>query len=399
MEDSARRAAEQAARLSYGKLTAFLAARGWNLTSIEDAIAEAFAAALEHWPKRGVPANPDAWLLTTARNHLRDEARKARVREVAAAELAPFEYLTEAMQDEFPDDRLKLLFVCAHPAIDRNIRTPLMLQTVLGLDAAAIAPAFLLSPATMSQRLVRVKNKIAAAKLRFEVPELAQLPARLTEVLEAIYAAFGAAWDDDTRWRGLSLEAIGLSRLMTELLPNEAETWGLLALLLHSEARKAARRSPTGAFVPLTEHDTQLWNYDLIQQAERALGQAAKIRKAIGPFQLEAAIQSAHASRAFTGHTPWQSIAELYDALAALSPTAGVLVGQAAAQGEAHGPEHGLKLLESLQQLRSYQPYWAARAHLLHRAGRRSEAHQAFRMAAGLATDSAVKAYLLRRAE
>ncbi len=394
MIHDARRAAEEVARLSYGRLVAFLAARGWGLTAAEDALGEAFAAALEHWPSRGIPPKPEAWLLVTARNYLRDEARRTRVRESAAVELT--NCFPEAEMTHFPDERLKLLFICAHPAIDRAMRTPLMLQIVLGLDAASIGSAFLVAPSTMGQRLVRAKNKIFAAKLRFEVPESSELPGRLAEVLEAIYAAYGTAWEGDSRWRELTGEAIALSRMMTELLPDEAEGWGLLSLLLYCESRRGARRNGAGAFVPLLEQDVRLWDTEMVKEAERALQRASSFRRGLGSFQLEAAIQSAHASRAWTGHTPWEAIALLYEGLAQLSPTAAVRAGQAAAVGEAFGPDRGLSLLDRMASDERYQPYWACRAHLLGKAGRMEEARAAYAMAAGLTTDEAVRNYLLR---
>lgn len=251
-------AIERAARDSYGRLTAYLAARSRDLAAVEDALADAFASALRSWPVDGVPDKPEAWLLTVARRRLIDHSRHARVHDESVPTLVA---ATEEAQDlsrmrtGFPDERLKLLFVCAHPAIDPGIRTPLMLQTVLGMDAGRIASAFLVKPSAMGQRLVRAKTKIRDAGIAFQVPNPEELPSRLDAVLEAVYAAYGSGWDDvagaDPRRSGLTAEAIGLGRLLTELCPGEPEALGLLALMLHCEARRDARRGPTGAYIPL----------------------------------------------------------------------------------------------------------------------------------------------------
>ncbi|MBX9908374.1 MAG: RNA polymerase subunit sigma-70 [Beijerinckiaceae bacterium] len=399
----ARMAAELAARASYGRLVALLARQWRDLAAAEDALADAFRAALEHWPTSGVPARPEAWLLTTARRVLIDRARAQTVRADAGPTLA---LLTDqfAMAEPalFPDDRLKLLFVCAHPAIDASARTPLMLQTVLGLDAARIAAAFLTSAAALGQRLVRAKAKIRDAGIAFAVPEQSELAPRLDAVLQAVYVAYGSGWEDvagaDPKRRGLAEEAIWLGRLIAGLLPREPEAHGLLALMLHCEARRAARRDAAGAFVPLAEQDVALWSRAMIGQAETALGEAAKLGR-IGPFQLEAAIQSVHAARAVSGRTDWQALAQLHEGLARLAPTTGVLVSRAAAFAEAFGPERGLALLTELPEaeIASYQPFWALRAHLMQRLGLEAEARLAFDRAIGLADDPAVRAFLARR--
>ena len=399
----ARMAAELAARASYGRLVALLARQWRDLAAAEDALADAFRAALEHWPTSGVPARPEAWLLTTARRVLIDRARAQTVRADAGPTLA---LLTDqfAMAEPalFPDDRLKLLFVCAHPAIDASARTPLMLQTVLGLDAARIAAAFLTSAAALGQRLVRAKAKIRDAGIAFAVPEQSELAPRLDAVLQAVYVAYGSGWEDvagaDPKRRGLAEEAIWLGRLIAGLLPREPEAHGLLALMLHCEARRAARRDAAGAFVPLAEQDVALWSRAMIGQAETALGEAAKLGR-IGPFQLEAAIQSVQAARAVSGRTDWHALAQLHEGLARLAPTTGVLVSRAAAFAEAFGPERGLALLTELPEaeIASYQPFWALRAHLMQRLGLEAEARLAFDRAIGLADDPAVRAFLARR--
>ena len=395
-------AAELAARVSYGRLLAYLAAQSRDLTAAEDALGEAFVAALETWPRAGVPDKPEAWLLAVARRRLIDGARHARVEDVAAAALrivvdrAEQEASSKAL---FPDERLKLLFVCAHPAIDPAARTPLMLQTVLGLDAARIASAFLVAPAAMGQRLVRVKAKIRDAGIRFEIPEPRELPSRLEAVLQAIYAAYGSAWEDvagaDPRRQGLAEEAIWLGRLVTRLLPDEPEGRGLLALMLHCEARRWARRDAEGRYVPLTRQDVALWSQPLIEEAEEILAAASKAMKP-SRFQLEAAIQSVHAQRAVTGHTDWEAIALLYEGLIRLAPTIGAQVGSAAALAEAKGDDAGLSALEAIppEAVAGYQPYWALSAHLLKRLGRAAEAREAYARAIGLSEDPAVRDFL-----
>jgi RNA polymerase sigma-70 factor (ECF subfamily) len=398
----ARAAAELAARASYGRLVALLARQWRDLAAAEDALADAFRAALETWPEAGVPGRPEAWLLTAARRVLLDRERARKVRTDAEPTLALLsDEFAMAEPSLFPDERLKLLFVCAHPAIDPAARTPLMLQTVLGLDAVRIAAAFLTSPAALGQRLVRAKAKIRDAGIAFAVPEHAELPERLDAVLQAIYAAYGSGWEDvsgaDPKRRGLAQEAIWLGRLVTRLLPGEAEAQGLLALMLHCEARRDARRDDTGGFVPLGEQDTALWSRDLATEAERALADASRLGR-VGPFQLEAAIQSVHCGRAATGRTDWHALAQLYEALARLAPTIGVLVSRAAASAEAVDADHGLALLDALpaDEIRAYQPYWALRADLLARTGS-AGADAAFDRAIGLSDDPAVRAFLLRR--
>ena len=399
------RAIEQAVRDSYGRLLAFLAARSRDVAGAEDALAEALKTALEIWPRRGVPEKPEAWLLVASRRKLVDAARRARVRMDALPNLIAATEEAYEMTEKFlvfPDDRLKLLFVCAHPAIDAGARTPLMLQTVLGLDAGRIASAFLVQPAAMGQRLTRAKAKIRVSGLSFELPEAKQLPERLDSVLEAIYAAYGSGWDDvagaDPRRKGLAAEAISLGRLLVQLMPQEPEAKGLLALMLHCEARRGARRTNSGAYVPLLEQDVTLWSKEAIEEAEHWLGTAALV-KGFGRFQFEAAIQSAHALRARTGMTDWHTIALLYEGLVSLSPTIGARVGHSAAVAEAQGAENGWTILQAISpaEVADYQPYWALAAHLLARMQRSSEAAAAYSRAIGLCEDAAMREFLRRR--
>jgi RNA polymerase sigma-70 factor (ECF subfamily) len=395
--------AEAAARQSYSKLVAWLAARSGNVAAAEDALSEAFAGALQTWPEQGCPQNPDAWLLTVARRKLIDQARRQQpeagpdgLETIAAS-------LDEASAGAIPDRRLGLLFACAHPAIDAAIRAPLMLQVVLGLEAVQIASAFLMSPTAMSQRLVRAKTKIRQAGIPFHIPEREQMPERLETVLDAIYAAFSEGWQDpagtDPARRELAGEAIYLCRIVTELLPSEPEAFGLLALMLYAEARRVARRSSAGEFVPLREQDTALWDAAMISQAEAALLHASRSGR-IGRYQLEAAIQSAHVERHRTGFTNWSAILTLYNALYSITSSPVAALNRVLALAEVDGPETALLTLDELAadpRLLDYQPYWAARADLLARTNHPSDADQAFERAIGLEQDPAVRQFLERR--
>jgi len=402
----ARAAAEAAARRSYGKLVAFLAARTSDVAGAEDALSEAFAAALVDWPASGIPASPEAWLMAVARRKLIDAGRRRRSHDGAAGHLQLMREEVEAAaasETQIPDDRLLLMFACAHPAIDPGIRAPMILQTILGFDAATIASAFLVSPATMGQRLVRAKSKIRQAGIPFRLPERADLRERLAAVLGAIYAAFSEGWSDpagtEIRRRNLAEEGIWLCRLVASLLPEEPEALGLLALMLHAEARRGARRNPRGDYVPLAEQDPQLWNTALIEEAEALLFQASRM-DAIGRYQLEAAVQSAHVVRRLTGRTDWAAIERIYGALAGIIDSPVVAINRAIAIAETRGPAAGLLALDALAsdaRLADYQPYWAARAGLLARSGERAAAEEAYERAIGLEADPAVRRFLQRR--
>jgi len=401
---SARDLAEQVARRSYGKLVAFLAARTRDLAAAEDALSEAFAAALTDWPRNGCPQNPEAWLMTVARRKFLDAVRST-LRETPTDEMDSISSAVASFADaaEIPDRRLGLIFACAHPAIDAAIRAPLMLQTVLGLDAARIASAFLISPATMSQRLVRAKNKIRQAGIPLEIPERSQLHARLDTVLEAIYAAFSEGWIDaagtDVARRDLAEEALYLGRVVVQLLPGEPEGLGLLALMLHAEARRAARRDGDGEYVPLAQQKANLWNLEMIEEAEALLHRAGEMRT-IGRYQLEAAIQSAHAARVRTGQSDWTAIVQLYDALFALSGSPVAALNRALAIAELDGPYAAIIALQEIDsdsRLAAYQPYWAARAELLTRMNSWADARHAYDVAIGLERDPSVRRFLERR--
>lgn len=403
---ASRRAADLTARASYGRLVALLAARTRDIAAAEDALADAFAAALRHWPQRGVPANPDAWLMTAAKRSLLNAARHEGTRIAAAGEVErrTIERLANAEQPMIPDERLKLLFVCAHPAIDQAARTPLMLQTVLGLDAARIGAAFLVAPATMGQRLVRAKAKIRDAGVRFSVPEPEMLSERLEPVLDAIYAAFGVGWDglgvDDAAVTGLDEEAIFLARLLVDLLPDAPEAKGLLALMLYCAARRDARRDAAGRFVPLADQEARLWSTSMIAEAEGLLTAASRTGQ-FGRYQCEAAIQSVHVQRPFSGSVNYRALLTLYDLLATRAPTVGVLVARAATLLQAGDAAAALAALDALtgpERIAAYQPYWATRAHALRAIGKATEAGVAFSKAAGLASDPAIRTWLLAEA-
>jgi len=400
--------AEAVARRSYGKLVAFLASRTHDVAAAEDALSEAFASALADWPRKGCPANPEAWLLTVARRKMIDSYRGQR-REISGEDLQlTVEGLGAAAiaaetPTQIPDQRLALMFVCAHPAIDAGIRAPLILQVILGLNAEAIASAFLMSPAAMGKRLVRAKEKIRQAGIPFVVPEPEELSGRFDAVLDAVYAAFAEGWSDpggtDVARRDLTEEARFLARLVTELLPQEPEALGLLALMLHAEARRRARRQADGEYVPLAEQDPTLWDSQMIDEAEALLLRASALGT-IGRYQLEGALQSAHVDRCRTGRANWGEVVRIYDALFALAGSPVVAINRALAVAELHGASAGLEALEQVAsdaRLAEYQPYWAARAELLVSAGASEEARQAYDIAIGLERDPAVRRFLQKR--
>lgn len=402
---NARDTADAVARRSFGKLVAFLAARTRDVAAAEDALSEAFTSALATWPHNGCPSNPEAWLLTVARRKMIDLARRRRTGEAAAVQLLLLgpEFDDGATDAGIPDDRLPLMFACTHPAIEAAIRAPLMLQVVLGLDAKMIASAFLMSPAAMGKRLVRAKNKIREAGIAFSIPEREELAGRLDAVLDAIYAAFTEGWTDpggtDVARRDLTDEALFLARLAAELLPREPEALGLLACMLHAQARRRARRGDDGEYVPLAEQDPALWDWPMIDEAEALLRHASALGS-IGRYQLEGALQSAHVHRRRTGHADWAAVVQLYEALARLTGSPVVAINRALAVAELQGADAGLIAMQQVAadaRLAQYQPYWAARAELLARTGAHREARDAYDMAIGLERDPAVRRFLQRR--
>ncbi|HEV8485656.1 MAG TPA: DUF6596 domain-containing protein [Blastocatellia bacterium] len=401
----ARNMADTVARRSYGKLVAFLAARTRDVAGAEDALSEAFVAALADWPRNGCPSNPEAWLLTVARRKMIDGMRRRGYGEAATGHLQLLaEGLNAAAADaEIPDRRLALMFACAHPAIEAGVRAPLMLQVVLGLDAKTIASAFLTSPAAMSKRLVRAKDKIRQAGISFSIPEREELAGRLDAVLDASYSVFAEGWTDpggtDIARRDLTQEAIFLSRLVTELLPEEPEALGLLAFMLHAEARRRARRNGGGEYVPLADQDPAMWEWQMIAEAEELLRRAGALRS-IGRYQLEGALQSAHVYRRRTGHGNWAEVVQLYDGLFALTGSPVVAINRALAIAELQGANIALEMMHEVEadvRLADYQPYWAARAELLARTGAHGEARRAYEIAIGLERDLVVRRFLQRR--
>ena len=392
-------AAETAARHSYGRLLAWLAWQWRDVAAAEDALAEAFATALERWPVDGVPDAPDAWLLSAARRRLLMAARRQRLADDPALTIL-WPGADDPAPDApiLPDTRLRLMFVCAHPAIAVDVHSALMLQTVLGLDAARIASAFLVKPEAMTKRLVRAKAKIRATGLRFEEPEPREWSERLASVLEAIYGAYTLHWGqaDDAGSGQLAGEAMFLAELVAAHLPAEPEALGLVALLWLCEARRAARAE---VFQPLHEQDPARWDHSLLARANAALLQAAAHRCA-GPFQLEAAIQSAHVQGRVDGAVWWAGIVRLYEQLLALAPTVGARIAHAVAVAHATpDPRAGLRLLEGLEAARiaSHQPWWAARAHLLSMADDPVEAEAAYGRALALTVEPRLREWLDQR--
>ena len=395
--------AEELARAAYGRLLAILAARDGDIELAEDCLAEAFAQALRTWPEAGVPSNPEAWLLTVARNRRRDIHRSAPRRledplDVAAG--GALSIMEELDPDAIPDRRLALLFVCAHPAIDPAVRTPLMLQVVLGFDAEQIARAFVIPSTAMAQRLVRAKRRIRDARIPFIVPERGQMPARLAPVLEAIYGAYAIDFPlvAGTEPRdSLAAESHFLATTLAELLPGEPEALGLAALISLSLARRPARGT-ADEFVPLDEQDPSLWDAELVRLGERYLHQARALGR-MGRFQIEAAIQSVHCARATAGVTDWRALRTLHAALVSIAPTLGARVAHAAAIGRVEGARAGLNALDAITDVAAqrFQPAWATRAHLLAVAGRADEAAGAYQRAISLTTDDGARRYLERR--
>ncbi|MEO9823231.1 MAG: sigma-70 family RNA polymerase sigma factor [Paracoccaceae bacterium] len=391
--------AEDVARAAYGKLIAMLASRTGDIIAAEDALADAFVAALKTWPERGIPDKPEAWLLTVAKNRRIDQARKDARLVITDEANDMADAQTIEPEEAKLDDRLKLLFVCAHPALDEGIRTPLMLQTVLGLEAEQIANAFLINPSTMAQRLVRAKKKIKTAGIPFVVPEPEDYPERMGAVLEAVYGAYAVDWLDGDG--DLSHEAFFLSSILAELAPENPETLGLTALIGFIEARRDARLSD-GVLVPVPEQDVERWDSQLIERSVSVLTQASLKRRPNsipGRFQLEAAIQSVHAARSVTGKTDWRALSQLYQGLMKAYPSIGGAVSRAAVVAEDAGPAEGLRMLDLIDfnGLDAYQPYHAVRAHCHAELGQTADAAEAYAMALSLCYDRPSQLWLEKK--
>ncbi|MBE1532478.1 RNA polymerase sigma factor [Actinomadura algeriensis] len=400
-EPDARASVEAIFREERGLLLAALVRRFGDLDLAEEVASDAIEAALVHWPERGVPPSPGAWLMTTARRKAVDRLRRDRA---YAARLAILQVEAEragpvpAPEPDGgpPDERLQLFFTCAHPALAAEDRTALTLRCLAGLTTPEVARAFLVPTATMAKRIVRAKHRIREARIPFRVPGPDELPERLPGVLQVLYSIFtegyAAARSD------LAQEAVRLARILRRLLPDERETAGLLALMLLTHARHAARLAPDGGLLLLDEQDRSRWDRALIEEG-RGLAEAALTGGPPGPYGVQAAIAALHDEAADVASTDWPQIVALYDVLLALTPSPVVAVNRAGAIAMRDGPEAGLALLDELAgepRLRGYHPYAASRADLLRRLGRRAEAAAAYREAIGLAETDRERA-LLRR--